>query len=144
MRASSLANYVIVCVAISAIVSALSHMGLTWTTKTIPTDTYTLWSSLAVGAVAAGLLARNLDQELLIPKTYLNYVLMGLAFTQVILTVNYHLLIWNDRTIEKELVPSIIGLSTTVLTLTNFRNSKLNKPDQELDAVDILEKSDSN
>lgn len=127
MKAHLLANFVIVCVAVSAMVSVLSHMGLTWTDKVIPLDIYTLWSSLAVGTVAAGLLARNLDQSLSIPKTYLNYVLMGLATTQVVFTINYHLLVWSDRPTQAELVPAIIGLSTTVLTLTNFRNSNAKK-----------------
>jgi len=127
MKAHFLANFVIVCVAFSAILSILSHIGLTWTDKVIPIGMYTLWSSLAVGTVASGLLARNLDQNLLIPKTYLNYVLMGLATTQVVFTVNYHLLIWSDRLFHEGLVPAIVGLSTTVLTLTNFGNSRTQK-----------------
>jgi len=139
MKAHSLANFVIVCVAISAILSVLSHMGLTWTDKTIPPDIYTLWSSLAVGAVAAGLLTRNLDQSLSIPKTYLNYVLMGLGITQVVFTVNYHLLIWSDRLLHKELVPAIIGLSTTVLTLTNFRNSRTRKSASSSEAAEKID-----
>lgn len=138
MKASSLANYIISCVSISAILSLISYIFLTQTTKIIPAEIYTLCASLAGSAVAAGLLARNLDQDLVIPKTYLNYILMGLGATLTILVMNYHWLIWTDKLVPKDLVPFIVIFTNTVLLLTNFRNSRTQKSNANPESLEVL------
>ena len=124
MKASLLANYVIICVAVSAIILLASYIGLTWTIKAIPPEMTTLISSLATGAFAATTLKNKLQSDALLPlkQSTVDYVLMGLATTTVILVFNYNLLIWAERVISKELAPTIGALSTAILTATTFRD----------------------
>lgn len=124
MKASLLANYVIICVAVSAIILLASYIGLTWTIKTIPPEMTTLISSLATGAFAATTLKNKLQSDVLLlsKQSTVDYVLMGLATTTVVLVCNYNLLIWAERVISKELAPTIGALSTAILTATTFRD----------------------
>lgn len=137
MKASLLADYVIVSVATSAIILLFSCIGLTWTTKTIPSEMYTLISSLAMGAFSAAALKKELKSDLLIKGSFVNYALMGLATTKVFLVLNYNSLVWADRTIPKELGPLIGGLAVIVLTVTTFRNSGFEKPNQDLEDLRV-------
>lgn len=127
MKASTLADFVIVFVALSAIIVLGSYIGLTWTTKEIPPDMITMGVALASGAVAAGALKNKSQLNTRIRGSLVNYSLMGIAFTQLILVVNYNFLVWAERVIQKELIMSIHGLTTVVLTVTTFRNSGYNK-----------------
>lgn len=137
MKASLLADYVIVSVAISAIILLFSCIGLTWTTKAIPSEMYTLISSLAMGAFSAAALKKELKSDLLIKGSFVNYALMGLATTKVFLVLNYNSLVWADRPIPKELAPLIGGLAVIVLTVTTFRNSGFERPNQGKDDVRV-------
>lgn len=129
MKASTLADFVIVFVATSAIIILLSYMGLTWTTKQIPSDMASLGVTLALGAVTAGGLKSKAKLNASIKGSFVNYSLMGLATTQLFLVINYNSLIWAERVIPKELTPSIHGLVVIILTVTNFSDSGYKKSD---------------
>ncbi|MEG4406417.1 hypothetical protein [Microcoleus sp. MON2_D5] len=137
MKASLLADYIIICVALSAILLLLLCIALTWTTKTIPAEIYTLISGLAMGAFSAAALKKELKPDTLIKGSFVNYALMGLATTKVFLVFNYGSLIWAERVIPKELAPLISGLAVIVLTVTTFRNSGFEKPNRNLESEPI-------
>lgn len=127
MKASLLADYVIVSVALSAIILLGSYIVLSWTTKTIPSEMTTLISGLATGAFAAAALKSKLQSDSLIKGSFVNYSLMGFATTKVFLVINYSSLVWAERPIPKELAPMISALAGIVLTVTTFRNSGFSK-----------------
>ncbi len=129
MKASTLADSVIVFVAASAIIILFSYAGLTWTTKEIPSDMISVGVALALGAVTAGALKSKSNLDSSAKGSFVNYSLLGLAFTQLLLVINYNSLIWAERTIPEKLAPSIHGLVVILLTVTNFSDSGYRKSD---------------
>lgn len=129
MKASKLADVVIVFVATSAIIILFSYTLLTWTTKEIPSDMTSVGVTLAGGAVAAGALKSKSKLDASVQGSFVNYSLMGLAFTQLLLVINYNSLIWAERAIPEKLTPSIHGLVVILLTVTNFSDSGYRKSD---------------
>lgn len=129
MKASTLADFVIVFVAISAIIILVSHMGLTWTTKEIPSGMDALGVTLAGGAVAAALRKSKAKLDNSIKGNFVNYSLMGLSTTQLFLVINYNALIWAERPISNTLSLSIHGFVIVILAVTNFGDSGYTKPE---------------
>jgi|GEM_PF-2697597 len=129
MKASTLADFVIVFVAISAIIILFSYTLLTWTTKEIPSDMVSVGVTLAGGAIAAGALKSKSKLDASVKGSFVNYSLMGLAVTQLLLVINYNSLIWAERLIPEKLAPSIHGLVIILLTITNFSDSGYRKSD---------------
>lgn len=129
MKASTLADCVIVFVATSAIVILFSYMGLNWTTKQVPSDMISVGVTLALGAMTAGGLKSKAKLDVSAKGSLVNYSLLGLAFTQLILVIHYNSLIWAERLIPEKLAPSIHGLVVILLTVTNFTDSGYRKSD---------------
>ncbi|MEG5173270.1 hypothetical protein [Microcoleus sp. B3-D7] len=129
MKASTLADFVIVFVATSAIIILFSYILLTWTTKEIPSDMVSVGVTLAAGAVAAGALKSKSKLKGSVKGSFVNYSLMGLSVTQLFLVVNYNSLIWAERLIPEKLAPSIHGLVVILLTITKFSDSGYGEPD---------------
>lgn len=122
MKASTLVDWVIVLIAISAIIILISYMGLNYTPNKVPSDMPSLGVTLAGGALAAGILKSKSRFDDSVKGSIVNYSLLGLAFTQFILVVHYNSLIWFQITIPEKLAPSIHGLVIILQTVTNFSN----------------------
>ena len=137
MKASRLADWVIFSVAISAIIVLLSYMALNWTTKEVPSDMISVGVTLALGAVTAGGLKSKAKLDASAKGSFVNYSLLGLAFTQLILVVHYNSLIWAERAIPEKLAPSIHGLVVILLTVTNFSDSGYRKSDSSQPEEDL-------
>lgn len=123
MKASTLADIIVVFVATSAIIILFSYMGLNWTTKQVPSDMISVGVTLALGAMTAGGLKSKAKLDASAKGFFVNYSLLGLAFAQLILVIHYNSLIWVERPIPEKLAPSIHGLVIILLTVTNFRDS---------------------
>ena len=137
MKSSLLTDYVIVCVALSAIILLGSYIVLSWTTKVIPSEMTTLIGVLATGAFAAAGSRNNLQSDSLIKKSFVNFSLMGFATTKVFLVINYSSLVWAEKVIPKELAPMIGILAGTILTVTTFRKSESSKLNNSSEDVPI-------
>jgi hypothetical protein len=120
-----LQEFVIITTTFSGIFLLVSYVGLTWTTKVIPSEMLTLSISLILGASGAAIKKSKLsDVDFAILKQSLrDYVFIGAATTQLILTINYVFLIWLEKSIPGEVSPAIGGLTTIVLGFTDFGNS---------------------
>ena len=127
MKSSLLTDYVIICVALSAIILLCSYIVLSWTTKTIPSEMTTLIGVLATGAFAAAGSRNDSQSDSFIKKSFVNFSLMGFATTKVFLVINYSSLVWAEKIIPRELAPTIGILAGTILTVTTFRKSEPSK-----------------
>lgn len=124
MKQSFLANYVIISMATSAILTIFSYMLLTWTNKTIPTELTALLGSFSGGSVMSNIFkATGLKQELRVKLTAIDWALMGLALAMVSAVINYNLLIWADRETPSQMIVAINTMATIVVSGTTFRNS---------------------
>ncbi|MEG3875775.1 hypothetical protein QT972_00125 [Microcoleus sp. herbarium7] len=137
MKASTLADFVIIFVAVSAIITLFSYMGLNWTIKPVPSDMISVGVTLALGAMTAGGLKSKAKLDISAKGSFVNYSLLGIAFTQLILVIHYNSLIWVERLIPDKLAPSIHGLVVILLTVTNFtdsgyKNSDFSQPKQDI------------
>jgi len=93
--------------------------------------------TLALGAVTAGGLKSKAKLDASAKGSFVNYSLLGLAFTQLILVVHYNSLIWAERAIPEKLAPSIHGLVVILLTVTNFSDSGYRKSDSSQPEEDL-------
>lgn len=123
VKSSLLADYVIICISTGTILIGWSYMGLTLTSKTIPPGMPTLATSLAFGAVAAGIKKSVSKSDASVEGSIVNVFFMALSTTQLALVVHYNLLIWLDKIVPVELSAMIGGLATILLAITNFGNS---------------------
>jgi hypothetical protein len=123
IKSALLADYVIICISTGAILIGWSYMGLTLTSKAIPPGMPTLATSLAFGAVAAGIKKSISKLSPSAEGSIVNAFFMALSTTQLALAVHYNLLIWLDRIVPVELSAMIGGLATILLAITNFGNS---------------------
>jgi hypothetical protein len=124
MRKIVLSEFVILTVTFSGVFLFMSYGILLWTHKIIPPEMLTTTQVVVSGAVAAVIAkTRQRPIEDSTKQTSVDYALMGVAVTQIILTLNYVFLIWAERSIPKEVAPAIGALAITILTLTNFRDS---------------------
>lgn len=124
MKQSFLANYVIITMATSAILTIFSYMLLTWTNKTIPMELTALLGSFSGGSVMSNVFkATGLKQELRVKLSAVDYALMGLAIAMVTAVINYNLLIWADRETPAQMIVAINSMEAIVLSGTTFRNS---------------------
>jgi hypothetical protein len=125
MKQSFMANYVIVTMATSAILTICSYMLLTWTNKIIPTELTALLGSFSGGSVMSNVFkATGLKQELRVKLSAVDYALMGLAIAMMASVVNYNLLIWAGREIPPQTIVAINTMVTIVVSGTTFRNSE--------------------
>jgi hypothetical protein len=123
VKSALLADYVIICISTGVILLGWSYMGLTLTSKTPPPGMPTLTTSLAFGAVAAGIKKSLSKPDSSIEGSVVNAFFMALSTTQLALTVHYNLLVWLDKIVPVELSAMIGGLATILLAITNFGNS---------------------
>ena len=123
MKQSFLANYAIITMATSAILTIFSLLLLTWTSKTIPTELVAFIGSFSGGSVVSELFkSTGLKQEVRVKLSTVDYALMGLALAMVTAVINYNLLIWADREIPPQMVVAINSMITIVASGTTFRN----------------------
>jgi hypothetical protein len=129
VKASLLADYVIICVGSSAMILGCSYMGLTSTTKTVPVDLTTMIISFTTSAVAAAFLKSKseIDLDKSDKGSLVNTMLMGLATMKLALVVHYNLLVWAERVVPKEYSIMIGTLAPVILAMTNFKNSGYSK-----------------
>ena len=123
VKPASLADYVIICISTDAILLGWSYMGLTLASKSPPPGMPTLATSLAFGAVAAGIKKSMSKQDPSVEGSVVNAFFMALTTTQLALAVHYNLLVWLDKVVPVELSAMIGGLATILLAITNFGNS---------------------
>lgn len=123
VKSSSLADYVIICISTGVILLGWSYMGLTLASKTPPPGMPTLTTSLAFGAVAAGIKKSVSKPDPSVEGSVVNAFFMALSTTQLAFTVHYNLLVWLDKIVPVELSAMIGGLATILLAITNFGNS---------------------
>lgn len=123
IKSALLADYVIICISTGAILIGWSYMGLTLTSKAIPSGMPTLATSLAFGAVASGIKKSISKPDASVEGAIVNVFFMALSTTQLALTIHYNLLIWLDKMVPVELSAMIGGLATILLAITNFGNS---------------------
>lgn len=123
VKSALLADYVIICISTGVILLGWSYMGLTLASKTPPPGMPTLATSLAFGAVAAGVKKSISKPDPSVEGSVVNAVFMGLSTTQLALAVHYNLLVWLDKVVPVELSAMIGGLATILLAITNFGNS---------------------
>lgn len=123
VKSALLADYVIICISIGVILLGWSYMGLTLASKTPPPGMPTLTTSLAFGAVAAGIKKSISKPDPSVEGSVVNAFFMGLSTTQLALAVHYNLLVWLDKIVPVELSAMIGGLATILLAITNFGNS---------------------
>lgn len=125
MKQSFMANYVIITMAASAILTICSYMLLTWTNKIIPTELTALLGSFSGGSIMSNIFkATGLKQELRVKLSAVDYALMGLAIAMTASVINYNLLIWADREIPSQMIVAINTMMTIVVSGTTFRNSE--------------------
>ncbi|TAG98741.1 MAG: hypothetical protein EAZ18_00250 [Oscillatoriales cyanobacterium] len=128
MQKIVLSEFVILTVTFSGVFLFISYAILLWTHKVIPPEMLATTQVLVSGAVAAVIAeTRQKPTGKSTKQTSVDYALMGVAVTQIILTLNYVFLIWAERSISKEVAPTIGALAITILTLTNFRDSDSNR-----------------
>lgn len=123
VKSAWLADYVIICISTGVILLGWSYMGLTLASKTPPPGMPTLTTSLAFGAVAAGIKKSLSKPDQSVEGSVVNAFFMALSTTQVAFTVHYNLLVWLDKTVPVELSAMIGGMATILLAITNFGNS---------------------
>lgn len=123
VKSNILADYVIICVASSAIILLWSYMGLTLTAKLIPSEMSTLISTLAFAAVGAAALKGKTKPYSYDNGSFVNTIFMALTTSNLALVIHYNVLIWGDKVVPKEFAPMIGGLAGIILTVTNFKNS---------------------
>lgn len=123
VKSALLADYVIICISTSVILLGWSYMGLTLTSKTPPPGMPTLTTSLAFGAVAAGIKKSISKPDPSVEGSVVNAFYMALSTTQLAFAIHYNLLVWLDKIVPVELSAMIGGLATILLTITNFGNS---------------------
>lgn len=123
VKSSLLADYVIICISTDVILLGWSYMGLTLASKTPPPGMPTLATSLAFGAIAAGIKKSISKPNPSIEGSVVNAFFMALSTTQLALAVHYNLLVWLDKIVPVELSAMIGGLATILLAITNFGNS---------------------
>jgi hypothetical protein len=127
VKQSFLAEFIIATVMFSGVFMLISYMLLTWTSKSIPPEMTTLFTSLISGGVGATLAKGKLIEPH--PQgslSLVDYTFMVAASAKVFFVINYVFLIWVQRPIPKEISPAIGGLAMTLLAVTTFRNSKSN------------------
>ena len=128
MKQSFLANYVIISMATSAILTIFSYMLLTWTSKTIPTELTALLGGFSGGSVMSELFkSTSINKESRVRFSVVDYALMGLATAMLIGVVNYNLLIWANRETPPQITTAINTMMTIVVAGTSFRNSDIVK-----------------
>lgn len=120
-----LQEFVLITITFSGVFLLVSYVGLTWTPKKIPSEMLMLAITLISGASAAALKKGKLSNtETAISKQSLrDYAFIGAATTQMILSVNYVLLISTERVIPFELSPAIGSLAAVILGFTDFGGS---------------------
>ena len=124
MKQSFLANYVIITMAVNAILIIISYILLTWTDKKIPTELVALLGSFTGGSVVSNIFkSTGLKQELRVNLSTIDYALMGMAIAITTAVINYNLLIWADREIPSQMIVAINSMIAIVLSGTPFRNS---------------------
>jgi hypothetical protein len=123
VKSALLADYVIICISTDVILLGWSYMFLTLASKTPPPGMPTLATSLAFGAVAAGIKKSMSKQDPSVEGSVVNAFFMALTTTQLALAVHYNLLVWLDKIVPVELSAMIGGLATILLAITNFGNS---------------------
>lgn len=123
VKSALLADYVIICISTGVILLGWSYMGLTLASRTPPPGMPTLATSLAFGAVAAGIKKSVSKPDPSVEGSVVNTFFMALSTTQLALTIHYNLLVWLDRIVPVELSAMIGGLATILLAITNFGNS---------------------
>lgn len=128
-----LQEFVIITTIFSGVFLLVSHVALTWTTKIIPSEMLGLGITLISGASAAAIKKEKLSNvEFAISTQSLkDYVFMGAATTQLILTINYVFLIWLDKSIPDGISTAIGTLTVIVLGFTDFgekpREAQINR-----------------
>lgn len=122
VKSALLADYVIICISTDVILLGWNYMFLTLASKTPPPGMPTLATSLAFGAVAAGI-KKSISKPDPSDGSVVNAFFMALSTTQLALAVHYNLLVWLDRVVLVELSAMIGGLATILLAITNFGNS---------------------
>jgi hypothetical protein len=129
VKASLLADYVIICVGSSAMILGCSYIGLSSTTKPIPSDLTTMIISFTLSSVtAAGLKSKSrLDADISNKGSLVNTMLLGLATMKLALVIQYNLLVWAEKTIPEKYSTAITSLALILLTITNFQGSGYTK-----------------
>lgn len=123
MKQSFLANYVIITMAVNAILIIISYILLTWTDKKIPTELVALLGSFTGGSVVSNIFkSTGLKQELRVNLSTIDYALMGMAVAITTAVINYNLLIWANREIPSQMIVAINSMIAIVLSGTTFRN----------------------
>lgn len=138
VKSALLADYVIICISTGVILLGWSYMGLTLISKAAPPGMPTLATSLAFGAVAAGIKKSISKPDPSVEGSVVNAFFMALSTTQLALAVHYNLLIWLDKPVPIELSAMIGGLATILLAITNFGNSgyqQSNSPRHEPESI---------
>jgi len=131
MKQCSLADFVIIIMATSAILTIFSYLLLTWTDKTIPTELTAFLGSFSGGSVISGLFkSTSSKQEVNVNLSVVDYALMGLALAMITAVINYNLLVWADREIPSQMVVAINSMTTIVVAGTTFRNSNTANTDR--------------
>lgn len=117
-----LQEFVIITITFSGVFLLMSYVGLTWTTKTIPSEMLMLAVTLISGSSAAALKKGELSNaEVAISKQSLrDYSFIGAATTELVLVVNYVFLIYLEKSIPIGLSPAIGVLGVAVLAFTDF------------------------
>lgn len=123
VKSALLADYVIICISTGVILLGWSYMFLTLASRTPPPGMPTLATSLAFGAVAAGVKKSISKADPFVEGSVVNFFFMALSTTQLALTVHYNLLVWLDKIVPVELSAMIGGFATILLAITNFGNS---------------------
>lgn len=124
MKQSFLADYVIIAMAVNAILIIINCILLTLTNKIIPIELVALLGSFTGGSVVSNIFKSiGLKQEVKVKLSTVDYALMGLAVTMTITDVNYNLLIWAGREIPPQMIVAINNMVAIVLSGTPFRNS---------------------
>lgn len=117
-----LADYVIICVAISDLALLIGYIAYNWANKNTPSDLTTLIGGLTGGVfMAAG--RRSSQKNSNDPNAsnkYTEYALMAISTALVAVTVNYALLIWAGNPIPNGTGIFINGLNAVLLADTFF------------------------
>jgi hypothetical protein len=122
----SLADYVIIMAAISAIISLFSYTCLSVTEREIYPDMTSMIGGLVTGAfVSAGFKGRR-PRNSIIQNEIVDYLLIVVVSLTTVLVVEYHLLNWLGKTEPEGLAPLINGLVMAAFAGTNFRGARSN------------------
>lgn len=123
-----LSEFVLLTTTFSGVFLFISYSLLLHTDKAVPPEMLATTQVIVAGSVA-GFIAKTCQKQTscYTKESLADYALKSVAVTQVLLSVNYVVLIWLQRQIPKEFLPAIGSLAITILTLTNFRGSSSNK-----------------